>query len=364
MTGRDTSTATDEPCGARDERGYLLVTDHAEVVALAHDPIGFSNAVSRFLQIPNGLDASAHTAARALLDPFFADERIDELEPVLRATAERVLDEVQGHSFDAVMELGARFAVRAQSKWLGWDPALEGSLLSWVRDSGDAAREQDAEAVARAAEAFDAAVRMAVRTARADPSRPGATGELARLRTAEGRLLSDDEMVSVLRNWTGGDLATLARCAGVLCHWMAEHPERQAAIPTMSAESLDATIDEILRLDDPFVSNRRRTTRNAVVAGCPVRAGEIVVLDWREANRDPKVFEPGFDPERNAAANVVYGTGVHVCPGRTLATRELRVLAQAVAARGGVVLDAQRPPVRERAPLAGFRSVPVVLRGL
>ena len=35
---------------------------------------------------------------------------------------------------EAVTDLGAAYAVRLQSRWLGWDPALEPELLRWVED--------------------------------------------------------------------------------------------------------------------------------------------------------------------------------------------------------------------------------------
>ena len=42
----------------------------------------------------------------------------------------------------------------------------------------------------------------------------------------DGRLLTEKELVSILRNWTGGDLGSMALCAGVVCAYLADHPER------------------------------------------------------------------------------------------------------------------------------------------
>ena len=70
---------------ARDERGRWVIARHADVVAVAADPVTFSSAVSRFLQVPNGLDGEAHRAARALLDPFFAADRMEAFEPAIRS---------------------------------------------------------------------------------------------------------------------------------------------------------------------------------------------------------------------------------------------------------------------------------------
>lgn len=347
---------------ARDASDRLVVRSHAGVVAVAQDPETFSNAVSRHLQIPNGLDGDEHAAARRLLDPFLAVDAVDALEPAFRRTADALVADLvdRGGAFDAVADLGARYAVRAQSGWLGWEPALEEQLLAWVAAHRAASRSGDRVETGRVAQEFDDIVTTLLAERRAEP-RDDVTTRLTTLRTADGRLLGDAEIVSVLRNWTGGDLSSMALCAGVVVHWLASHADHQHHLAGADDAALDAALDEILRADDPFVSNRRVARRATVVDGCPVAPGDVVVVDWRAANRDPERFaDPaGFDPQGNADGNLVYGTGPHVCPGRALATRQLRVLVRALLGAGTVVLDPASAPERETAPVAGFRTVPV-----
>jgi cytochrome P450 len=166
----------------------------------------------------------------------------------------------------------------------------------------------------------------------------------------------------VLRNWTGGDLGSMALAAGVVVHRLATHQDLQDRLRSAEDSELDAALDEILRIDDPFVANRRLVTADVVVGGCPVEHGRHVVLNWTAANRDPAVFgDPDrFDPDGNAAANLVYGTGPHACPGRPLATMELRVLVRALLSRGRLS-SGHEPAEREQPPLGGFSRVPVVL---
>ncbi len=363
--------------GARDRAGRVVVVRHAEVVAAAQDPGLFSSAASAHLQVPNGLDGAAHARARRLLDPFFAPDELAWLGPVLDDLAVGLVDDVAGDAFDAV-ELGARYAVRAQSAWLGWPADLEPELLDWVAENRAATRSGDRAWTGRVAARFDRIVRGLLDARRAgatcgsasagpehDPATetdsPDVTARLLAQRDDDRPAWTDEELVSILRNWTGGDLSSLALCAGVVVHWLAEHPGHQHHLRDAPDPALDAAVDEILRLDDPFVSNRRVATRDTVVAGCPVAAGEQVVLDWREANRDPAAFDDpaAYDPEGHADRNLVYGTGPHVCPGRPLATLELRVLVRRLLRAGTVVHDDARRAERETAPVAGFRTVPV-----
>lgn len=78
----------------------------------------------------------------------------------------------------------------------------------------------------------------------------------------------------------------------------------------------------MLRIDDPFLVSRRVASVETQVAGFAIEAGTRVYLNWTSANRDESVFgDPdGYRPEEHAAQNLVYGTGVDVCPGRPLAT--------------------------------------------
>ena len=87
-----------------------------------------------------------------------------------------------------------------------------------------------------------------------------------------------------------------------------------------------------------------------------------LVIDWTRANRDPAVFgDPDrYDPAGNADRNLVYGTGPHACPGRSLATLELRVLTRALLSR--FRLESGGRGVRALFPLGGWESLPVVLR--
>ena len=89
----------------------------------------------------------------------------------------------------------------------------------------------------------------------------------------KGRFLTDEELVSILRNWTGGDLGSIALCVGVLASHLAADPALQAHL---RSGGTDAVVDEILRIDDPFVTNRRKTTCPVHVGGVDIAEGQVV----------------------------------------------------------------------------------------
>ncbi|MCY1159598.1 MAG: cytochrome [Citricoccus sp.] len=352
---------------ARGPSAAWTLFTHADVMAAALDHEIFSNGASRHLQVPNGLDGPTHTVFRALVDRYFTKARMAAVEPVVQRVAADLVGQLRVPGGIDAVETGSRFAVRAQSAWLGWPAELEGELLQWMEANRRATRSRDPSRTAEVARWFDAIIRSLTDARRraGDEAPDDVTTELVRARV-DGRELVDGEIVSILRNWTGGDLGSMALCAGVVLIYLADHPDLQARLRSgVPDQEFNAVLDEILRIDDPFVVNRRVTTESVTVGGRALAAGDRVFLNWTSANRDPRMFgDPErFDPVGNAPYNLVYGIGKHVCPGRPLATLELRALTRAVLeATTAIEPDPDRPRERELPPVGGFAVAPLILR--
>ena len=372
----------------KNEAGEWVLLRHADVVAAALDEKRFSSQVSRFLQVPNGLDGAEHEHFRALIDSYLSKEALMLYVPVFKKVATELMSELpKGKTLNAVDDIGAVFAVRAQCAWLGWPAELEPRLLQWMRDNHSASRSKDNARMAQVAQDFDDIIRLVISPYRNADAMAGMfnasidvnsvninsvninsidmnsiTAKLCCERI-NGRELSEAELVSILRNWTGGDLGSIALCVGVIIAYIAQHPEQVNVWTKASDSELEAIIDEILRIDDPFVSNRRITTCPVAIGAYKLPKGARVQLNWTSANRDEVVFgDNGFAPEAHAAANLVYGIGKHVCPGRLLATWQLRIATQALLTYfKDLQLAADFPLEREQPPLGGYSNVPVVL---
>src|SRR5690606_21903497 len=119
--------------------------------------------------------------------------------------------------------LGEVFAVRAQCRWLGWPDSIEDELRAWMAENYAAAQHPEPARNAAVAAAFDEIVRWEIH--RAEPG--SVTARLA-AGQVEGRALTEAEVVSILRNWTAGDLGSLARCVGVVVRRLADEPRLQA----------------------------------------------------------------------------------------------------------------------------------------
>ena len=350
----------------------VTLTRHRDVIAAAHDPARFSSRTSRHLHVPNGMDGAEHRAFRDIVERQMTPAIVASLEPMLQATAREVVAALpRDEPIDAVADLGEVFAVRAQCRWLGWPASLETELREWMAENYAAARAADSSRNAVVAAWFDEIVGRQVAAHREadEGTADDATHRLLAERVHD-RPLTEDEIVSILRNWTAGDLGSLARCVGVVVHRLAEHPRWQQRVRALAHDAtgasaeLDAILGECLRLDDPFVANRRVTTCPVTTpSGLALEAGSPVLLDWTAANRDPEVFTARFNPHAHAEHNVVFGAGPHVCPGRDLSYAELRALAVALLqGTDDIALAHDRQPTRHLPPLAGWATLPVVLR--
>ena len=351
---------------ARSDYLWWSLFRHADVVRVLHDPAIFSNAASNHLSIPNAMDPPEHTPYRRIIERYFSAERMAAFEPVCQAIADAlVAAQPRGAAFDLMAGFAQPFALRIQCAFMGWPDALHAPLREWIGKNHHATRAGDRAAMAQIAVEFDGHIKqqLVVRRDAGERAPDDVTSQLLR-EHINGRPLSDEEIVSIVRNWTVGELGTIAASVGILVHYLAAHPALQDGLRQQPGDLPDA-IDEILRIHAPLIANRRVTTCPVEMGGRQLDAGERLTLIWAAANRDEAVFgDPdAFDPARNREHNLLWGAGVHVCPGAPLARLELRVLMQSLlASTQSIALVSDQAAERAAFPASGYARLPVCLR--
>ena len=339
---------------------------HEDVMRVLQDHETFSNAASNHLSIPNAMDPPEHTPYRQIVERYFGAEQMAAFEPVCQAIAATLIgDQRRGEAFELMTRFAQPFALRIQCAFMGWPDTLHEPLREWIGKNHRATRAGDRSAMAQIAVEFDGHIKrqLVVRRDAGDQAGDDVTTQLLQ-EHIHGRPLSDEEIVSIVRNWTVGELGTIAASVGILVHYLATHAALQAELRRQPGD-LAAAIDEILRLHAPLIANRRITTRAVEIGGRKLDAGERLTLIWAAANRDEAVFgDPdAFDPQHNRDNNLLYGAGVHVCPGAPLARLELRVLMQALlASTTDISLVSSPPPELAAFPASGFSSLQVRLQ--
>ena len=334
---------------------------YADVLRVLGDHETFSNVVSRHPSVPNGMDPPEHTLYRQMIEPYFAPDRIAAFEPVFRRIARELVDHLAANpSSDVIRDFAEPYAVRIQCGFLGWPQSLHAPLLAWIYRNRAATLARDAEAMAAVALEFDGHIRaqLAVRERAGAGAADDLTTCLLR-QTVDGKRLDHAGIVSILRNWTVGELGTIAACVGIILHFLAGRPDIQDRLRRDRGELAQA-IDEILRLHGPLISNRRVATRAVTIGGRTLEAGDRITVMWASANRDGAVFADAdaFHPGRDQSRNLLYGAGIHVCPGAQLARMQLNIVVDEL-------LEGLEPfsllpgaaPVRAVYPASGFSSL-------
>lgn len=126
--------------------------------------------------------------------------------------------------------------------------------------------------------------------------------------------------VFIMVDMLAGGLATTTFLLAGVAHMLATHPEAKQRL--IDDPSLHAgAIEETIRVYASILSLGRTATKDTEVAGQKIKKGEMVMLSYAAAARDPRHFpDPHeIDIDRKIPTNIAFGYGPHRCIGSHLA---------------------------------------------
>ena len=141
----------------------------------------------------------------------------------------------------------------------------------------------------------------------------------------DGQPLEDSHVLGSLRLLLIAGIDTTWSAIGSSLWHLANTPadrERLIAEP----ELMPSAIEEFLRAYSP-VTMAREVMKETTISGCPVKPGNMVLLSFPAANRDPAMF-PDADKvviDRKENRHAAFGLGIHRCVGSNLARMEMTV---------------------------------------
>ena len=226
-----------------------FVLGHPEALAVLLDPATFSSRVSRHLAVPSGMDPPEHSRFRKIVERYFDAAALAAFAPRCREIVARAIDDaLRIGRIDALSALGEVCAVRLQCAYLGWSDVLRDELVAWQAANEAAVRERDTAASTELAGAFTRRVESLLderrRLGDAAPDDPTTRLLAERL---DGRPLPDDVIVSMVRNWTVGELGSITASIGILAHALAHDTELQARLRS-APELVPLAVEEVLRV--------------------------------------------------------------------------------------------------------------------
>lgn len=340
------------------EEGFWVVTRHADVLTVLHDPATYSSETgpgregggTTLEDLPAGFvtgvmlnmsDPPTHTRIRGLVSRTFTPRSVDRLETWLVERTEAILDEVADRGeCDLLVDVAAELPLQTIATLLGVPQEDRHQLFAWtttILDYRDRDLAGSSDALAEAGLGLRAYGDDQIADRRARPSDDLLSQVVhATVEGPDGRAeaLSPEELQAffALLFTAGSETTRNSIAGGVLA--LIEHPDEQARLRA-DPSLLPLAVEEVLRWTSATAYNRRTATRDAELGGHRIRAGDKTTHWYPSANRDEGVFaDPfAFDVGRDPNPHLAFGHGLHHCLGAPLARKEIAIVLGAVLER-------------------------------
>lgn len=323
----------------RDPGGAWHVFGYHEVKEVLHNHGAFSNNVVKPVRDDSPMrlygtgnltwmDPPRHRQLRGLVNQVFTARYIAGLEPMIRETAETLLDGIRGRTeVSYVDEFASPVVATVIARMLGIPEKGLRLFQEWSKDllelCDPSAEQNSLQKIFTRTQIAEAFLHRFISRRRAAPADDLTSGLIAA--EVDGERLGDDEIAGLMALlMSTGQAATMTLTNAIFL--LARHPESLAKLRARP-ELLDSAIEEIMRYRSQTTRVDRKTTRDVVVAGHEIPAGQTVAVWFASANRDPRVFaDPEvFDIERSPNPHIAFGHGIHFCLGAPLGRMEIRI---------------------------------------
>jgi len=313
--------------------GCYMPTTYQAVKEIAYDTEHFSSRRVIVRDVRPEISARAppitsdppeHKPAKQVLLPPFTPDAMKKLEPRVRAICNELIDEfIADGRCDAAARYTKHIPVRAIAHMLGI-PEKDGDLfIKWIHQILELGIKNEDELMNGVRE-MTGYFMTHLEQRRQQPG-DDLISALMRAKGPDGQPLSDDHVLGSLRLLLIAGIDTTWSAIGSSLWHLAKTPadrERLVAEPAL----IPTAIEEFLRAYSP-VTMAREVMKETTISGCPVKAGNMVLLSFPAANRDPAMF-PEADKviiDRKENRHAAFGLGIHRCVGSNLARMEMIV---------------------------------------
>lgn len=320
---------------ARSERygGVVVPINFADIADVARDTDTFTSRRIIISEVPTerrgvilppiNLDPPNHTEPRRAMLPFFNPVAVNRWDGPIREICRARLDAFEGRTHvDLAGDYGKHVPGDVTAAMFGVPATEADDFRRWVGDLlevGPTDPEVERSVTAHLLEYMQGLI---------DDRRVNGGDDLVTYlfdQRIDGEPLDDVAMTKMLLLLLVAGIDTTWSALGHSFLHLATHDEDRRRL-VAEPELIPTATEEFLRAYAP-VSVGRIATDDAEVGGCPVSAGEWVMLNFPAACRDPEVFDAPEEVriDRTKNRHAAFGLGVHRCLGSNLARLEMNI---------------------------------------
>jgi cytochrome P450 len=316
-----------------------------------------------------GVDPPDHTRLRSVMESSFTPSSVASHEAMIRYACEELVDGFASRSgADLLSQFSYPLPLRVVALLLGFPkkamPSLRRGVKEWPELAIALLMGVPLEQQLTMAHNILEMHRMITRLLDERYVRPHNDLLTVFAQSRDEFNLSEREMLSLVPGLFLAGHETLAHELTNVLWRLLSVPERWDALvadPSLGPQFFD----EALRCDPSVYGMWRIATRDTVLFGQSVAAGQKLFLVYLSANRDERYYNDAssFSIERGRVApNLAFGRGIHHCIGAPLARLEARIALEVLTTRlpGLRLAEGYSPTYQPHPFLRGMAELPVV----
>jgi len=290
-------------------------------------------------------DPPRHTQVRAVIGRALSPRAMKQMEESFGREAELLVDELldrAGEEIDAVGEITARYVHKVLPDLMGLPVQGREKMTPFGNAVWATMGPMNALFHAAMAEAGDSFEWVDMACSR-ESIRPDSLGGEMYAAADRGEISEQDAKLLTLTILSAGSDTTVITMGNAL-NAFARFPDQYAILRAEPALLRNA-FDETLRRDSPSRMAGRIARQDVRIEDYVIPEGTRCGLMFAAANRDPRKWEDPdrFDVRRDVRGHLGWGSGIHMCVGKTLAQMEADALLGEIVRRVAHIEPAGQP---------------------
>jgi cytochrome P450 len=348
---------------------YWSITRYHDIVAVETNHAMFSSASGISIQEQDddftlpmfiAMDPPKHDAQRKVVAPIVMPHNLQNLEPIIRERAGRILDELPiGETFDWVDRVSIELTTQMLATLFDFPWEERRKLTYWsdltTIEQDDMTMEEVKAELMNCAFYFQNLWNQ---------RKEGPLGNDLISMLAHGESTRDMPLMEFLGNIllliVGGNDTTRNSISGGLLA-LNQYPDEYAKVRA-DHSLITNMVPEIIRWQTPVAHMRRTALEDTEFGGKTIRKGDKVIMWYVSGNRDetaienPDAFILGRERPRQ---HLSFGFGIHRCVGNRLAEMQLRVVWEEILKRFPLIEVVDEPVRLKSSFLRAYRKMNV-----